>query len=111
MINFVFLTFLPSFYFFSIGHAAITLRLLRVEAAPLSPEKTFDLCHHLLKSKLLRKGGNEHGGFESQVLCLINSGINVSAALTTTENILRPNLKVDLIKRKSAGRGEGKTQV
>ena len=38
------------------GHLAIALRLCRQEQEPLTPDKTLELAHHILKSEIYKDG-------------------------------------------------------
>lgn len=75
------------------GHAAIALRLLRVER-PLSSHKLLDLAHHLLKAnKSLRSGSGSSSSKLSQAILLLSSCENVATALVSPTNIYATNLK------------------
>ncbi|XP_041450109.1 protein TANC2 isoform X2 [Drosophila obscura] len=77
-----------------LGHAAIGFRLSRLQA-PLSPQLTLELGHHMLKAHL-------YGGSSQTILSprdlqsywLAGSADNISAALGALRNVYSPNLKV-----------------
>ncbi|SPP76634.1 protein TANC2 isoform X3 [Drosophila guanche] len=77
-----------------LGHAAIAFRLSRLQA-PLSPQLTLELGHHMLKAHL-------YGGSSQTILSprdlqsywLAGAADNISAALGALRNVYSPNLKV-----------------
>ncbi|KAH8268728.1 hypothetical protein KR018_000029 [Drosophila ironensis] len=77
-----------------LGHAAIAFRLSRLQA-PLSPQLTLELGHHMLKAHL-------YGGCNQALLSprdlqsywLAGAADNISASLGALRNVYSPNLKV-----------------
>ncbi|KPU78440.1 uncharacterized protein Dana_GF10397, isoform E [Drosophila ananassae] len=77
-----------------LGHAAIAFRLSRLQA-PLSPQLTLELGHHMLKAHL-------YGGCSQAVLSprdlqsywLAGAADNISGSLGALRNVYSPNLKV-----------------
>ncbi|XP_017121631.1 protein TANC2 isoform X2 [Drosophila elegans] len=77
-----------------LGHAAIAFRLSRLQA-PLSPQLTLELGHHMLKAHL-------YGGTSLTLLSprdlqsywLAGAADNISSALGALRNVYSPNLKV-----------------
>ena len=77
------------------GHAAIALRLSRLEA-PLDAEKTMELGHHILKAHLYKTCGSEMAVAprDLQATWVSLSSDDVSASLGSLRNIFSPNIKV-----------------
>ncbi|XP_017071008.1 protein TANC2 isoform X4 [Drosophila eugracilis] len=77
-----------------LGHAAIAFRLSRLQA-PLSPQLTLELGHHMLKAHL-------YGGTSPTLLSprdlqsywLAGAADNISSSLGALRNVYSPNLKV-----------------
>ncbi|XP_020801973.1 protein TANC2 isoform X4 [Drosophila serrata] len=77
-----------------LGHAAIAFRLSRLQA-PLSPQLTLELGHHMLKAHL-------YGGITQALLSprdlqsywLAGAADNISSSLGALRNVYSPNLKV-----------------
>lgn len=78
-----------------IGHAAIALRLSRLEA-PLDAEKTMELGHHILKAHLYKSCGPEMvvPPRDLQAVWVALSADDVSASLGSVRNLFSPNVKV-----------------
>ncbi|XP_037951151.1 protein TANC2, partial [Teleopsis dalmanni] len=78
---------------FRLGHAAIAFRLSRLQA-PLDPEQTLELGHHMLKAHIYR---NCQGGIiprDVQSYWMASVTDNISAALGSLRNVYSPNVKV-----------------
>ena len=77
------------------GHAAIALRLSRLEA-PLDAEKTMELGHHILKAHLYKSCGPEMivPPRDLQAVWIALSADDVSASLASIRNLFSPNVKV-----------------
>ena len=77
------------------GHAAIALRLSRLEA-PLDAEKTMELGHHILKAHLYKSCGAEMAvpPRDLQAVWVALSADDVSASLGSIRNLFSPNVKV-----------------
>jgi hypothetical protein len=77
------------------GHAAIALRLSRLEA-PLDAEKTMELGHHILKAHLYKSCGPEMAvpPRDLQAVWVALSADDVSASLGSIRNLFSPNVKV-----------------
>ncbi|CAH2009763.1 unnamed protein product [Acanthoscelides obtectus] len=76
------------------GHAGITFRLSRVQA-PLDPEKTLELGHHILKTHVYRNITFSHtSSRDLQAHWVAESSENVSAAVCCLRNMYSPNVKV-----------------
>jgi len=74
------------------GHAAIALRLSRLEA-PLDADKTMELGHHILKAHLY-KGAGSLPPRDLQAVWVALSSDDVSASLGSLRNVFSPNVKV-----------------
>lgn len=77
------------------GHAAIALRLSRLEA-PLDAEKTMELGHHILKAHLYKSCAPEMAvpPRDLQAVWVALSADDVSASLGSMRNLFSPNVKV-----------------
>lgn len=77
------------------GHAAVALRLSRLEA-PLDAEKTMELGHHILKAHLYKNCGPEMvvSPRDLQAIWVSLSADDVSASLASIRNLFSPNVKV-----------------
>lgn len=77
------------------GHAAIALRLSRLEA-PLDADKTMELGHHILKAHLYKNCGPEMAvpPRDLQAVWVALSADDVSASLGSLRNLFSPNVKV-----------------
>ncbi len=75
------------------GHAAIALRLSRLEA-PLDAEKTLELGHHILKAHIYRNAPSTQSPRDMQAFWVANVTKCASEALCTLRNAYSPNVKV-----------------
>ncbi|KPJ10116.1 Protein TANC2 [Papilio machaon] len=78
------------------GHCSIAYRLSRVQA-PLDPEKTMELGHHILKAHMYRNLGPAQLGLcprDLQAMLVATSSANVGEAIANLRNIYTPNVKV-----------------
>ncbi|KAF5280679.1 hypothetical protein FQA39_LY05327 [Lamprigera yunnana] len=76
------------------GHSGIAFRLSRVQA-PLDPEKSLELGHHILKAHVYRNMTFQTvSSRELQAYWVAESSENVSAAICNLRNIYSPNVKV-----------------
>ncbi|XP_019865563.2 protein TANC2-like isoform X2 [Aethina tumida] len=76
------------------GHAGIAFRLSRVQA-PLDPEKTLELGHHILKAHVYRNMSIPNiSSRDLQATWIAESSDNISAALCNLRNMYSPNVKV-----------------
>lgn len=77
------------------GHAAIALRLSRLEA-PLDAEKTMELGHHILKAHLYKNSGSEVAVAprDLQAVWVALSAEDVSGSLGSLRHLYSPNVKV-----------------
>lgn len=76
------------------GHSAIAFRLSRVQA-PLDPEKTLELGHHVLKAHVYRNlSFATISSRDLQAHWIAESSENVSAAVCSLRNMYSPNVKV-----------------
>ncbi|XP_057656321.1 protein TANC2 isoform X2 [Diorhabda carinulata] len=76
------------------GHAGISFRLSRVQA-PLDPEKTLELGHHILKAHVYRNMSmNTLTSRDLQAKWVADSSENVSEAVCHLRNMYCPNVKV-----------------
>ncbi|XP_073839218.1 zinc-RING finger and ankyrin repeat domain-containing protein rolling pebbles isoform X1 [Musca autumnalis] len=78
---------------FRLGHAAIAFRLSRLQA-PLDPEQTMELGHHMLKAHIYRNNQGPQSPRDMQSYWVSTVSDNVSAALGSLRNVYSPNLKV-----------------
>lgn len=76
------------------GHSAIAFRLSRVQA-PLDPEKTLELGHHVLKAHVYRNMSLPSlTSRDLQAFWVCESSEDVSAAVCNLRNMYSPNVKV-----------------
>ena len=75
------------------GHAAIALRLSRLEA-PLDADKTMELGHHILKAHLYKTSAGLLPPRDLQAVWVALSSDDVSASLGSLRNVFSPNVKV-----------------
>uniref|UniRef100_A0A1I8Q3W4 RING-type domain-containing protein n=1 Tax=Stomoxys calcitrans TaxID=35570 RepID=A0A1I8Q3W4_STOCA len=75
------------------GHAAIAFRLSRLQA-PLDPERTMELGHHMLKAHIYRNNQGPQSPRDMQSYWVSTVTDNISAALGSLRNVYSPNLKV-----------------
>jgi hypothetical protein len=78
------------------GHAAIALRMSRSEA-PLMPDRTLDLGHHILKAHIYKNVAPNTTPIpprDLQALWVAQSTEDVSSALGSVRNVASPNTKV-----------------
>ncbi|XP_069967307.1 protein TANC2 isoform X2 [Bactrocera oleae] len=78
---------------FRLGHAAIAFRLSRMQA-PLDPEQTMELGHHMLKAHIYRNCLGPQLPRDMQSFWVATVTDNISAALGSLRNVYSPNLKV-----------------
>ncbi|XP_061714024.1 protein TANC2 isoform X1 [Cydia pomonella] len=78
------------------GHCGIAFRLARVQA-PLDPEKSMELGHHILKAHMYRNLGPAQLGLcprDLQANLVASSSANVGESIANLRNIYTPNVKV-----------------
>ena len=80
------------------GHAAIALRMSRIEA-PLNPDRTLDLGHHILKAHLYKSIVSSSSTSsipprDLQAIWVALSTEDLSLALGSVRNVASPNTKV-----------------
>ncbi|XP_073955554.1 zinc-RING finger and ankyrin repeat domain-containing protein rolling pebbles isoform X2 [Choristoneura fumiferana] len=78
------------------GHCGIAFRLARVQA-PLDPEKSMELGHHILKAHMYRNLGPAQLGLcprDLQANLVATSSANVGESIANLRNIYTPNVKV-----------------
>ncbi|XP_032516332.2 protein TANC2 isoform X2 [Danaus plexippus] len=78
------------------GHCGIAFRLARVQA-PLDPEKSMELGHHILKAHMYRNMGPAQLGLcprDLQAMMVASSSSNVGEAVANLRNVYTPNVKV-----------------
>lgn len=78
------------------GHCGISFRLARVQA-PLDPDKTMELGHHILKAHMYRNLGPAQVGMcprDLQAIMVASSSLNVGESIANLRNIYTPNVKV-----------------
>ena len=85
------------------GHLAIALKLCRQEQELLTPEKTLELCRHILCSGIYRDGfdvnssnclDNDIVGRDLQSLWMSLSTDDMSAALGSHRNVCSPDIAI-----------------
>ncbi|XP_076455894.1 uncharacterized protein LOC143290385 isoform X2 [Babylonia areolata] len=78
-----------------LGHALMAFRLSRVNA-PLPPDKTMELGHHILKAHIYKSVGRQRGysSRDMQAFWMCLSSHSLSQALVTHRNVFSPNVKV-----------------
>ena len=77
------------------GHANLAFKMSRIDA-PLGPDKTIELGHHVLKAHIY-KSVSKQRGFSSrdmQAYWMALSSDDLSAALVAQHNLYTPNVKV-----------------
>ncbi|KAH9514291.1 Protein tanc2, partial [Bulinus truncatus] len=93
------------------GHALMAFRLSRV-SAPLSPEKTIELGHHILKAHIYKSISRQLGyssrDMQAYWMCL--SSYSLNAALVSQRNIFSPNVKVSRLILLSGANPNTKTE-
>lgn len=77
------------------GHALLAFHLSRV-VAPLGPDKTIELGHHILKAHIYKNISKQRGysSRDMQAFWVALSSDNLSAALVCHRNLYSPNVKV-----------------
>ena len=77
------------------GHAAIAFRMCRIEA-PLGPDRTLELGHHILKAHIYKdkKSEVEIPPRDLQAMWVAMTTEDVSIALGAVRNVSNPNVKV-----------------
>lgn len=75
------------------GHAAIALRLSRLQA-PLDAEQTLELGHHILKAHIYRNAPQTQSPRDMQAFWIASVTKCASSALCTLRNVYSPNVKV-----------------
>ena len=77
------------------GHALLAFKLCRVNA-PLCPDKTIELGHHILKAHIYKNISKQLGysSRDMQAYWMSLSSENLSAALVAQRNCYSPNVKV-----------------
>ncbi|XP_034104178.1 protein TANC2 isoform X5 [Drosophila albomicans] len=76
-----------------LGHAGIAFRLSRLQA-PLQPQLTLELGHHMLKAHLYSSSQAALSPRDLQSYWLAGAADNISAALGALRNVYSPNVKV-----------------
>ncbi|XP_032587702.1 protein TANC2 isoform X7 [Drosophila mojavensis] len=76
-----------------LGHAGIAFRLSRLQA-PLQPQLTLELGHHMLKAHLYSNSQAALSPRDLQSYWLAGAADNISAALGALRNVYSPNVKV-----------------
>ncbi|XP_064545202.1 protein TANC2 isoform X2 [Drosophila montana] len=76
-----------------LGHAGIAFRLSRLQA-PLQPQLTLELGHHMLKAHLYSTSQAALSPRDLQSYWLAGAADNISAALGALRNVYSPNVKV-----------------
>ncbi|BES99105.1 Rolling pebbles [Nesidiocoris tenuis] len=77
-----------------VGHAGIVFRLSRLQA-PLDPEKSLELGHHILKAHIYKNMTlvrNPSRDLQAQWVASVSA--DVSSAVTTVRNVYSPNVMV-----------------
>ncbi|BFZ06329.1 hypothetical protein BsWGS_09368 [Bradybaena similaris] len=93
------------------GHALLAFRLSRV-SAPLTPDKTVELGHHILKAHIYKSVSRQLGYSSQNVqaywMCLSSRSLN--AALVSHRNVYSPNVKVSRLILLSGGNPNSRTE-
>ncbi|CAL8113048.1 unnamed protein product [Orchesella dallaii] len=84
-----------------IGNSAIALRLTSIEA-PLSPNKTIELAHHILKGGIFKsstgishkQGSNRIPYKDHQAIWLLTATKDIGNAISSFTNVYTPNPKI-----------------
>lgn len=82
--------------FSRVGHAGIVFRLSRLQA-PLDPEKSLELGHHILKAHIYKNMTlvrNPSRDLQAQWVASVSA--DVSSAVTTVRNVYSPNVMVSV---------------
>ncbi|XP_064644495.1 protein TANC2-like isoform X5 [Lineus longissimus] len=77
------------------GHALLAFKLTRINA-PLNPDKTVELGHHILKAHIYKNISKQMGysSRDQQAFWMFLSSNSLSAALISHRNLFSPNVKV-----------------
>lgn len=85
------------------GNSAIALRLTSIEA-PLSPSKTLELAHHILKAGIFKPSLMLHNNARSnipnkelQAIWLLTATKDIGSAIVSFSNVYAPNSKVQIL--------------
>ncbi|GFN90321.1 protein tanc2-like [Plakobranchus ocellatus] len=93
------------------GHALMAFRLTRV-SAPLPPEKTIELGHHILKAHIYKSVSRQLGyssrDMQAYWMCL--SSVCLDAALASHRNCFSPNVKVSRLILLAGGSPNARTE-
>ncbi|XP_013066522.2 uncharacterized protein LOC106054975 isoform X1 [Biomphalaria glabrata] len=93
------------------GHALMAFRLSRV-SAPLTPDKTIELGHHILKAHIYKSISRQLGyssrDMQAYWMCL--SSYSLNTALVSQRNIFSPNVKVSRLILLSGANPNTKTE-
>lgn len=80
---------------FRLGHALMSFKLSRI-SAPLNPDKTIELGHHILKAHIYKNVSKQLGysSRDMQAYWMALSSESLNAALASHRNLFSPNVKV-----------------
>lgn len=83
------------FLYFRNGHALLAFKLSRLNA-PLAPDKTIELGHHILKAHIYKTVSKQRGysSRDMQAYWMALSAETLSGALAAQHNLFSPNVKV-----------------
>ena len=83
------------FIFFRHGHANLAFKMSRIDT-PLSPDKTIELGHHILKAHIYKNVSKQRGysSRDMQAYWMAISSECLSSALVAQHNLYTPNIKV-----------------
>eukprot|EP00105_Crassostrea_gigas_P005038 XP_011418481.1 PREDICTED: protein TANC2 isoform X4 [Crassostrea gigas] len=78
-----------------LGHALMSFKLSRI-SAPLNPDKTIELGHHILKAHIYKNVSKQRGysSRDMQAYWMALSSESLNAALASHRNLFSPNVKV-----------------
>ena len=71
----------------------LAFRLSRVNA-PLGPDRTMELGHHILKAHIYKGKAKGYSSRDMQATWMATASHNLSAALVSQHNLYSPNVKV-----------------
>ena len=91
----IFIIFEISEFIFRQGHALLAFKLSRL-GAPLDPDKTIELGHHILKAHIYKNISKQLGysSRDMQAYWMCTSSDSISNALAAQHNLYSPNVKV-----------------
>jgi len=88
------------------GHISIATKICKLEC-PLDPERTLDLCHHILQGNVFSESNKTF----TPELWVAAASSNLSSTLASLRNIFSPSVKVSLLLLASGASPNVKTSI